>query len=56
MNTEGNERILNKSNNYVTLNQVKNNNWNIAYSPAIFFAKVGAAVLLDRKRLILRDC
>jgi type I restriction enzyme S subunit len=56
MNTVGNEKIMEVSNNYVTFQQIHNNNWKIIKDvPAIFFAKVGAAVLLNRKRLIMRD-
>lgn len=55
MNTEGNERILIHSNNYVTDEQVSRNSWKLIEAPAIFFAKVGAAVLLNRKRLVLSD-
>lgn len=55
MNTDGNEKIMQFSNNYVTVEQVVNNSWSVVKSPAIFFAKVGAAVMLNRKRLILCD-
>ena len=53
MNTEGNENELIVSNNYVTEEQIKRKKWSIIDDvPAIFFAKVGAAVLLNRKRLV----
>ena len=40
------------SNNYVTVEQIKKYQWKPIYDvPAIFFAKVGAAVLLNRKRI-----
>ena len=55
MNKEGNERILISSNNYVTNSQILKFNWKPIEAPAIFFAKVGAAVLLNRKRLALDD-
>ena len=55
MNKEGNERILISSNNYVTNSQISKYNWKPVEAPAIFFAKVGAAVLLNRKRLALAD-
>ena len=55
MNIDGNERILINSNNYVTDEQVSKNSWKPIEAPAIFFAKVGAAVLLNRKRLVLSD-
>ena len=52
MNTEGNENELVVSNNYVTQEQIDKNHWNVINDvPAIFFAKVGAAVMLNRKRL-----
>ena len=53
MNTPGNERELVISNNYVTADQIARMSWHpICQVPAIFFAKVGAAVLLNRKRLV----
>lgn len=57
MNNKGNETIMKSSNNYVNENQVEKHGWKICKKiPAIFFAKVGAAVLLDRKRLVLEPC
>lgn len=57
MNNVGNEKIMNNSNNYVTLEQIKRNGWRVCEEvPAIYFAKVGAAVLLNRKRLVLEPC
>ena len=53
MNLEGNEFVMQHSKNYVTSSQTKKYSWKICPVPCIFFAKVGAAVLLDRKRLIL---
>ncbi len=53
MNTEGNEIELLLSNNYVSKEQILRNRWQpIESVPAVFFAKVGAAVMLNRKRLI----
>ena len=53
MNTPGNESELIASNNYVTAEQVARMGWHpIDQVPAIFFAKVGAAVMLNRKRLV----
>ncbi|MCI6907435.1 MAG: restriction endonuclease subunit S, partial [Succinatimonas sp.] len=53
MNTAGNENELVVANNYVTEEQIKKKRWNvISDTPAIFFAKVGAAVMLNRKRFI----
>ena len=49
----GNEHELVASNNYVTPEQIARMGWHpINQVPAIFFAKVGAAVMLNRKRLI----
>ena len=57
MNIVGNENVMTYSNNYVTDDQVKRNGWKVCNNiPAIFFAKVGAAVLLNRKRLTLKPC
>ena len=53
MNTEGNENELVVANNYVTKEQISRKKWNVIDDvPAIFFAKVGAAVMLNRKRLV----
>ena len=53
MNTPGNEYELVASNNYVTAEQIARMGWcPINQVPAIFFAKVGAAVMLNRKRLV----
>lgn len=56
MNNIGNEIIMHNANNYVTDTQISTNNWKIISSvPAIIFAKVGAALMLNRKRLVLND-
>lgn len=53
MNLNGNEYELVYSNNYVTQEQIERKKWKpITEVPAIFFAKVGAAVMLNRKRLV----
>ena len=53
MNIEGNENELVIANNYVTTEQISRKKWNVINDvPAIFFAKVGAAVMLNRKRLV----
>lgn len=53
MNIEGNETELRGCKNYVTPGQIVKNRWQpIMDVPAIFFAKVGAAVMLERKRLV----
>lgn len=52
MNLDGNENEMTVANNYVTAEQVTEHRWSpITELPAIFFAKVGAAVMLNRKRL-----
>lgn len=53
MNNIGNEIEMVTSNNYVTQDQIDSRKWKIIDTvPAIMFAKVGAALLLNRKRLI----
>ena len=52
MNLDGNENEMTVANNYVTAEQIAVHRWSpITELPAIFFAKVGAAVMLNRKRL-----
>lgn len=52
MNARENEREMLIAKNYVTASQIAAHNWSpIEELPAIFFAKVGAAVMLNRKRL-----
>ena len=52
MNLGGNENEMTVANNYVTAEQIAVHKWSpITELPAIFFAKVGAAVMLNRKRL-----
>lgn len=53
MNLSGNEVYLRKANNYVTQEQIDKQRWQVIQQlPCIFFAKVGAALLLNRKRLV----
>jgi type I restriction enzyme S subunit len=53
MNNEGNDYEMWTANNYVTEEQINKRKWKpILTVPAIMFAKVGAALLLNRKRLI----
>lgn len=53
MNTIGNENELTIANNYATDEQISRKKWKVIDDvPAIFFAKVGAAVMLNRKRLV----
>ena len=52
MNSDGNENEMTVANNYVTAEQIATYRWSpIEELPALFFAKVGAAVMLNRKRL-----
>ena len=52
MNLGGNGNEMTVANNYVTAEQIAVHRWSpITELPAIFFAKVGAAVMLNRKRL-----
>lgn len=52
MNNAGNENEMTVANNYVTEAQIAARRWTpVEELPAIFFAKVGAAVMLNRKRL-----
>ena len=53
MNTKGNNVELISANNYVSDDQIRVKNWKpINTLPAIVFAKVGAALLLNRKRIV----
>lgn len=51
MSQSANERELLFAANYVSAEQVRKRGWQVVNGPAVVFAKVGAAVLLDRKRL-----
>ena len=52
MTIAGNKVIMARANNYVTDLQIQQKHWKpITKVPAIIFAKVGAALLLNRKRL-----
>lgn len=53
MSIKGNEHEMKVSNNYVSNTQIQHNNWKpITQVPSIIFAKVGAALMLNRKRLV----
>ena len=55
MNNIGNETEMRNANNYVTQEQIMKNSWKVIdETPAIIFAKVGAALMLNRKRLVTR--
>ena len=52
MNNSGNEYEMVTANNYVSDEQIARKNWKpIDDVPAVIFAKVGAAIMLNRKRL-----
>ena len=55
MNLRNNTRELIDCSNYVTDEQIREHHWKPILPPSIFFAKVGAAVLLNRKRLVLHS-
>lgn len=52
MNSPGNESHMSSAMNYVTNEQVTEMRWPVIKQPAVFFAKVGAAVLKNRKRMV----
>jgi hypothetical protein len=53
MNNHGNEYEMKNANNHVSDTQISLNNWTVFDdSPAVIFAKVGAAIMLNRKRLV----
>ncbi|WP_440898075.1 restriction endonuclease subunit S [Amphibacillus sp. Q70] len=53
MNLLGNEIEMFKASNFVSQKQVKQKKWEpIKSIPAVIFAKVGAAIMMNRKRLI----
>jgi type I restriction enzyme S subunit len=51
MNLKGNHFEMLTANNYVTHEQTKRLNYKIINKPSIIFAKVGAAIFLERKRI-----
>ena len=53
MNNLGNEHEMKIANNYVSFEQLQRRNWKpIEGVPCVIFAKVGAAIMLDRKRIV----
>lgn len=53
MNNDGNETKMVTANNYVTKTQISIRKWKVMEEvPAVIFAKVGAAIMLNRKRLV----
>lgn len=53
MNLPGNERFITTANHYVSTSDAKLLHATIFNSPSIVFAKVGAALLLNRRRIVL---
>lgn len=53
LNLKDNNIEMTKANNYVTNQQIKIKKWSVIEElPAIIFAKVGAALMLNRKKLV----
>ena len=50
MNLAGNEHRMVRANNYVTLDQIERLKYRPICPPSLIFAKVGAAIFLERKR------
>jgi restriction endonuclease S subunit len=55
MNLLGNERFINTSNNYLERDLIKRLNITVFPRNSIVFAKVGAALLLNRRRLLATE-
>lgn len=54
MNSCGNEVEMGNSNNYVSLDVVRNQRWNIAPKGTVIFPKIGAAIATNKKRILSR--
>lgn len=52
MSSLGNERFLLNANNYVSRELARKRSWKTAPASAVVFAKVGAALLLNRRRML----
>ena len=54
MNNPGNEVVMTNANNYVSESQLVDNKWKTINpeNSGVVFAKVGAAIFLDRKRIV----
>jgi len=52
MDSLGNEQYMTKANNYVEYETARDNGWGILPRGAVVFAKVGAALLLNRRRIL----
>lgn len=54
MNLPTNKTFMKKANNYVTDQQINEKKWKVINDvPAVIFAKVGAAIMLNRKRIVI---
>ncbi|MDE0643324.1 MAG: restriction endonuclease subunit S [bacterium] len=52
MNSHGNEKYLTSANNYVDFDAVERHRWRILPTGTVVFAKVGAALLHNRRRIL----
>ena len=52
MNRTGNEKFLDRANNYVQPETAQRNGWRVLPPGAVVFAKVGAALLSNRRRIL----
>ena len=55
-NSPGNERFLHRANNYISDEIVNTLNCNIIPEKSIVFAKIGAAIFLERKKFTTAKC
>jgi len=55
MSLAGNERFLTRANNYVSRELAASRNWSVVPAGGVAFAKVGAALLLNRRRIMTSD-
>lgn len=55
MNTPGNEISLSVANNYVSAGDARKYGWTVISANSVVFAKVGAALLSNRRRLLSGD-
>lgn len=51
MNLPGNESVMHSANHYVTETQISSNKYKVISEESLVFAKVGAAIFLERKRV-----
>ena len=56
MNNVGNEVFLSNSNNYISEESTNKLNIRLFKKGSILFAKIGAAIFLERKRIALYNC